>query len=114
MNDDESLLAFALLLPYRSISFSYLPIDYQIENPRTTTTTKNVIKGKLSILFEIFVYNDVKEDRWKVEERGTYLIDSVKPEITYPTNLKREIPLLLSNLCHYEMSSRHRKESKWV
>lgn len=89
MNDDQSLLAFALLLPYQSISFSYLPIDYQIENPRIiTTATKNVMKGKLSILFEIFVYNDVKKDRWKVGERGTYLIDSVKPEITYPTTLK--------------------------
>lgn len=44
------------------------------------------MKGQLSTLFEIFVYNDVKGDRWKVGEERTYLMDSAKAEITYLNN----------------------------
>ena len=44
------------------------------------------MKGQLSTLFEIFVYNDVKGVRWKVGEGGTCLMDSVKAEITYLNN----------------------------
>lgn len=44
------------------------------------------MKGQLTTLFEIVACNDIKGDRWRVEERGTCLMDSVKAAIIYLNN----------------------------
>ena len=52
----------------QALSFSYLPVDYETENP-WDNKEKSIMKEQLPTLFEIFVHYDVKRDRWKKEGR---------------------------------------------